>query len=211
MSHISSIGAAMFTDMSVAIGTVTAGKAAAALPVTRDKTGFDALFATVTSNPKYLQLQNVRDFPAIGAQPNLVNVPVYGSKTSQTIGGQSDAPQMEITVNYVGIDWAAGAVATVWTGGLVSTKGSELANMVGDGISRAWRFTMMAAQPTGTTNAAALSQYDSVAGGLGVVENTMFYFMGKIESLLITPSLSDSTTATIAFSIQSPFYGAFTV
>jgi hypothetical protein len=211
MSHISSIGAAVFTDLSVAIGTVTSGVAAAALPATKDKAGFDALFVTATSNPKYLRVPNVREFPAIGAQPNLVNVPVYGQKQSQTVGGQSDAPQMEVTINYVGSQWAKGTTATAWTSGEPTTFGSEMANMVGDGVARAWRFTLLAAQPTGATIGASQSQWDSNTGGIGKVENSMFYFIGKLESMLVTPSLTDATTATLAFSIQSDIYGAFTV
>jgi len=37
------------------------------------------------------------------------------------------------------------------------------------------------------------------------------YFVGKVESLLTTPARDDAMTATVALSIQSDFYGPFTV
>ena len=214
MAHINSIGAAMFTDLSVAIGTTASGIAGNPQPATLDKAGFDALFTTTSATAlKYLQLANVREFPAFGAQPNLVKVPVYGQKQTQTIGGQSDAPDFSVTINYVPVDWAAGSTSTTWAANVVATKGSEFANMVGDGKSRAWRLALLMAKPTGATIGPAQSQWDSNAGGLGSnsTQNSYFYFMGKLESLLITPSLTDAVQATLAFSIQSDIYGAYTV
>lgn len=212
MAHISSIGAAIYTDLSVAIGPTTAGVAAASLPATMNKTGFDSIFNTTsTSDVNYMQIPNVREFPAVGASPNIVNVPIYGQKTAQTVSGQSDPPSLEVTVNYIGSEWAKGVVSTTWVNNVVATRGNELANMVGDGVKRAWRFTLLLTQPTGAALGAAQSQFDSNAGGLGLVENSMYYFLGKLESLLVTPSLTDSTTAKLSFSIQSDFYGAYTV
>jgi hypothetical protein len=204
MAHISSIGAAMFTDLSVITGTVTSGKAESAptQPATKDATGFQALFVTATSISKYAKVSNVREFPAIGTPANIVSVPVYGQKQGQSIGGQSDAPSLEITINYVPSDWAKG------TSG--STPESSLANMVGDGVSRVWRFTLLNADSTATAGA-SLGKYDSIVGGLGTVQNSQYYFFGKLESLLVTPSLTDATTATIAISVQSDFYGAYTI
>lgn len=212
MSHISSIGAAIYTDLAVAFGTTTSGVASANVPVARDKVTLDALFNTTSATAlKYLQVPNIREFPAMGAQPNLVNVPVFGQKTTQSIGGQSDAPSFEVTVNFVGTDWAKGVTSTTWLNNVVATKGNELANMVGDGVARVWRVALMTAPPTGAVLSATQSQYDSNAGGLGKTENSIYYFVGKLESMLVTPSLTDATTATLAFSIVSDFYGAYTV
>ena len=204
MAHISSIGAAMFTDLSVITGTVVAGKAETSptQPATKDATGFQSLFTTATSVSKYAKINNVREFPAIGAPANIVSVPVYGQKQGQSIGGQADAPSLEITINFVASEWAKGNTGT--------TPASSLANMVGDGISRVWRFTLMNADSTATVTA-SLGQYDSVAGGLGTTQNSQYYFFGKLESLLVTPSLTDATTATLAISVQSDFYGAYTI
>ena len=212
MPHISSISAAMFTDLSVAVGVPALGVAQNPAPATFDKAGFDALFETTSATAlPYIQIGNVREFPAFGAQPNLVKVPVYGQSQTQTIGGQSDSPDFSVTINYVPSEWASGTTSTTWANNVVATKGSELANMVKDGKSRAWRLTLLAAKPTGATLSATQSQWDSNAGGIGKVENSIFYFMGKLESMLITPSLTDSMQATLAFSVQSDFYGAYTV
>lgn len=219
MAHISSIGAAMFTDLSVAYTSNTGGVATAALPATYDKAGFDALFpAPTTGICKWLRLRNIRDFPAFGAQPNLVKVPVYGQKVTSTIGAQSDAPDFSVTINYVPSEWAKGTTPTTWgaTTAVQSTPmGSEFANMVGDGVSRAWRIALLASDPAvAVPGTATTSPYASLAGGLGgtgVTPNSYFYFMGKLESILITPSLTDAVQATLAFSIQSDIYGAYTV
>ena len=212
MAHLSTIAAAMFTDLSVAYGTVTTGVASAALPASNSYTeaNLKALFTpTTTSIPKYFQILNVREFPAVGAPANIVNVPVYGQRQSQTVGGQSDAPSLEVTINYIPNEWSKGAVNSVFANNVRTTIGSELGNMVGDGTGRIWRMTLMASGPT-TVGTATLSPYDSIAGGLGTVQNSQFFWLGKLESLLVTPSLTDATTATLAFSIQSDFYGPFT-
>jgi hypothetical protein len=196
MAHINSIGTAMFTDLSVATGVVASGVAASPAPATLDAAGFQALFSTETSAAGgFSRVKNVRDFPAIGTPANIVNVPVYGSTTSQTVQGQADAPSLEVTINYVPADWAKGV------------GGTALGNMVGDGTQRAWRFTLAQTDSLGTT---AATKYASVAAGLGTIQNSQFFFVGKLESLLVTPSLTDATTATLAFSIQSQFYGPFT-
>lgn len=198
----------MFTDLSFAFTVNTAGNPTATAYPT-DSTSLQALFTTATGANKYFQILNVREFPAIGAQPNIVNVPVFGQKQSQTVGGQSDAPTLEITVNYVATDWVKGTTASLWTAGNLTTRGSELGNIVGDGVKRVWRLALLTTSPTGTAGATQ-GLYDSNAGGLGTVQNTQFFWHGKLESMLITPSLTDATTATLSFSIQSDFYGAFT-
>jgi hypothetical protein len=197
MSHISSIGAAMFTDLSVAVGTVTGGvvPATPADPALFDlsATGFTTTFAAT----KFARIKNVREFPAIGSPANIVSVPVYGQKQGQSIGGQADAPSLEVTINYVPSEWAKDLTAAV--------PEAVLGKIVGDGISRWWRFTLLSSAPT---------TYEStiVTGntGIGAVQNSQYFFKGKLESLLVTPSLTDATTATISISVQSDFYGAFT-
>ena len=203
MSHINSIGAAMFSDLAVATGVITAN---VSVPVTAPVmpadpsviTGFGALFADETTSMagSFRRIKNVRDFPSIGTPANIVNVPVYGSKTSQTIQGQSDAPSLEVTINYVPSEWAKGATGTV------------LGNMVGDGTARPWRFTLLQVDSAGATVG---TKYSSTAQGLGTVANSQFFFFGKLESLLVNPSLTDAATATLAFSLQSEFYGAYTI
>lgn len=209
MSHISSIAAAVYTDLAVAFAANTGGVATAtAFPTTAGT--LQALFATATGNATYIRATDIRSFPAVGTPANIVNVPVYGQKVSQTIGGQANAPTMDVTVNYIPSNWAKGTTQSTWTAGVPTVHGSELANLVADGVKRVWRLTLLATLPTGTPGASQ-GLYDSNAGGVGTVENTQFYWHGKVESLMVTPSLTDATTAVLSFSIQSDFYGAFTV
>lgn len=199
MSHITSIGAGMFSDLSIAVPATDLNAAAlAALDLAAE---FQALFATeIDSNGgtkaanTFVRVKNVREFPAMGTPPNVVNVPVYGQKSSQQIQGQSDSPSMEVTINLVTADWAKDA-------------GVILGNMVGDGKSYVFRFALLNTDSTGS----GATKYASTAGGLGTVPNSQFYWIGKIEAMQVNPQLTDANTATITMTIQSAFFGAFTV
>ena len=198
MAHIGSIGASVFADLSVAVpATALTTATAAALDTAAE---FQALFATQIDNiggtkaaNTFVRIQNVREFPSIGVPPNIVNVPTYGQKTSQQVQGQSDAPNMEITVNLIAADWAK--------------TSAILGDMVGDGNVYAFRFTLMNVEPTGT----GATKYASTPAGIGVVPNSQWYFVGKIDSLLVNPQLTDATTATIAITLNSAMYGAYTI
>jgi len=184
MSHISSIGAGLYSDLSVSTAPVLAETA-------RNQSAFQALFETADFGTSTFRIQNVREFPAMGTPPNVVNVPVYGSATSQQIQGQADAPSMEITVNYVASDWAAG---------------SDLGDLVGDGNQYTFRFTLLNSEPP------AYGASDGEIGGTiaSPVENSSYYWIGKIEALQVTPNLTDANTATVTITVQSDFYGAYT-
>lgn len=194
MAHITSIGAGMFSDLSVAVPLTDP-----AFATLDTQTEFDALFATevesvggTKGSGAFVRMKNVREFPAMGTPPNIVNVPTYGQKTSQQIQGQSDAPNLEVTVNYVPAEWASGTI---------------LGGMVGDGKQYVMRFALLNAEPTGT----GATKLASVAGGLGTVQNSEYFWIGKVEALVVNPQLTDANTATITLSIQSSFYGAYTV
>jgi hypothetical protein len=184
MSHITSIGAGLFSDLSVATATVTPTISAYTL-----QAEFDALFDTAA---ELTRIKNVRTFPSMGTPPNIVKVPVYGQKQSQQIQGQSDAPSLDLTVNFVASDWASG---------------STLGTLVGDGLQHVFRFTLLNSEPVSVLGANA---YASSALGIGVVPNSYYYWIGKIEALLVNPQLTDANTATISMSIQSKFFGAYT-
>ena len=198
MTQISSIGAGLFSDMSVHVASDL--PSASTLAGLSTQGGFAALFKTailsaatpgLSSTGQFIRLSSVREFPPMGTPPNIVNVPVYGSKTSQQIQGHADAPSMELQLNYIASDWAAS---------------TTLGDMVGDGIQRAFRFALLNSEPTGT----GVTQYASSALGLGLVENTQFFWVGKVEALQVTPNLTDSNTSTVTMTIQSEFFGAFT-
>lgn len=197
MAHISSIGAGIFSDLSVAM--------ASSVPVFKDldtAAEFQPLFATEINSVggtkaanTFVRIGNVRSFPAMGTPANIVKVPTYGQKTSSSIQGQADAPQLEIDMNFVASDWAK------------DTGTVLLGNAVGDGNQYVFRFTLLNAEPTGT----GATKYAGTVGGLGSVANSQYYWVGKMEALLVTPSLTDATTAKLSMSIQSSFFGAYTI
>ena len=197
MAHITSIGAGMFSDLAIATpATELTNANIAELNYGHE---FQALFATEIDSVggtkaanTFVRIKNVREFPAMGTPPNVVNVPTYGRKTSQQIQGQSDAPSLEITVNYVPSEWADGTL---------------LGDMVGDDIQRVFRFTLLNSEPTGT----GATKFASTAAGVGTVGNSQYYWVGKLEALQVTPQLTDANTATITLTIQSDFMGAYTV
>jgi hypothetical protein len=199
MAHISSIGAAIYTDVSFSNHNATP------VPATYDQAGFDARFATEdTSAPfaaaanTFVRVPNVREFPAMGTPANIVKVPVFGAKQSQQIQGQADAPTLELTINYVPSEWTPAADAN-----------PSLGKFVNDGITRAFRFALLNALPTSFITGTV----GPCIGGTTVlpVQNSFYYFMGRMEALLVKPSLTDATTATLTLSMQSDFYGAYTI
>jgi hypothetical protein len=195
MAHISSIGAGLFSDLAIAVPSTPP-----TMSTLDTESEFEALFATEIESSggtkgvnTFVRVKNVREFPSMGTPPNIVNVATYGQKSSQQIQGQSDAPSMELTLNFVPSEWSKD-VANV------------LGNMVGDGNQYAFRFALLNTEPTGS----GATKYASTTAGLGTVQNSVYYWVGKIEALQISPQLTDANTATITITVQSPFYGAFT-
>jgi len=195
MSHITSIGAGLFTDLSVYMPLTPLSSAA--LSALEDEDDFQALYASpiesiggTAATNAFVRIKNIREFPPLGTPPNVVNVPLYGSKTSQQIQGQADAPSMELTVNYVAAEWADGTL---------------LGDAMGDGTQYVFRVSLLNAEPDGYE-----SDTTGGAAGLGSVENSQYYFYGKIEALQVNPQLTDANTATITVTMQSEFFGAFT-
>jgi len=185
MAHISDLRAGIFTYLDMY--TAASGLAAADTDAE-----FKALFVgstpgTATSADgavagvdTQLSFPSVREFPSIGTPANIVNVPVYGQKTTSQVQGQSDAPSLEVTVNYNATDMA------------------DLHALVGTQI--AFRFMM----------AAAACTLDERVNTAFATANTSFFFKGKIEAILVNASLTDATTATITLSAQTDFIGPST-
>jgi hypothetical protein len=203
MAHITSIGAGMYSDL--AVTAPAADFSAATLAGLDAAAEFHALFATEVESAggtkaanAFVRIKNVREFPAMGTPPNVVNVPVYGAKTSQQIQGQADSPSLEINLNFVASDWAKG-----------NTPAAILGDMVGDGKQYVFRFALMNAAPTAAAGVA--TRFASTALGVGTVQNSMWYWIGKIEALQVTPQLTDANTAVITLTAQSEFYGAYTI
>lgn len=184
MAHISTIGAGIYTDLAFHNFTTP-------LATVDDQAEFEALFATENDTAAagtFSRIKDIRDFPSFGTPANIVNVPVYGQPTSQQIQGQADAPSLALTLNYIAADWAASTIR-----GLA----------VGDGKLKAFRIALLGAKPANYASATPT--------GIGAVGNSVWYFKGKIESIAINPQLKDAITATLTLSIQSAFYGAYTL
>jgi hypothetical protein len=198
MAHINSIGAGIFSDL--AIGMPATPITPAAIAALDTAAEWQALFATEIDSQggtkaanTFVRVKNVREFPPIGIPPNVVNVPTYGQKTSQQIQGQSDAPSLEITINFIAADWA-------------KESGILLGQAVGDGVQYPFRFTLLNTEPTGS----GATKYASTAAGLGGVQNSQYYWIGKIDAIQVSPQLTDANTATVTMTIQSAFFGAYT-
>lgn len=151
---------------------------------TDSSTEFAALFVGTTpgtADADHVRMPSVREFPSVGTPANIVNVPVYGQATSSQVQGQADAPSLDITVNYVPNDM------------------TDIHDLVGQQV--AFRF-MMAASPV---------TQDEGADTTLAVDNTEFYWIGKIEAILVNPQLTDASTATVTLSAQSDFVGPATI
>lgn len=173
MAHISSLQAGVYSYLDIYTGAT-------------DTAAFDELneWATVFnagSTTGVVRMPSVREFPSVGTPANIVNVPVYGQKTSSQVQGQSDAPSLEVTVNYVAEDMQP----------IHALIGTELV------------FRFMMAESAVTPDQGAASTLSTA--------NTEFYFKGKIEAILVNPQLTDATTATVTLSAQSDFFGPATV
>ena len=175
MAHVNDLRAGIYTYLDIYHGDVSAldGDSVAA--------DFAALYASATPGSDFERMPSVREFPSIGTPANIVNVPVYGQSTSSQVQGQSDAPSLEVVINYVPDD----------TTTLYTLVGTEVA----------FRFLMAAAAVTEAEGSAATL----------AVNNTEFYFLGKVEAILVNPSLTDATTANVTLSAQSDFVGPATI
>jgi len=175
MTHISSLTSGIYSYMDVFTGDVSA--------IDGDSVAGDyaALFASGTPGTDVLRVPSPREFPAVGNAANITNVPVFGQQQSSQVSGQSDAPSMDVTINYVPSDILE----------FEDIKGQEVA----------FRFMFAAA---------AVTEADGTAATLDV-DNTEFYWKGKIEAIQPTPSLTDSNTAVINISVQVDFVGPSTI
>jgi hypothetical protein len=207
MAHISSIGAAMFTDLSVSALPKTTTNLTAIVDGAITHFGTEAVPATVATptDTQFIRITHIKEFPAIGTPANVVKVPEYGAKTSKQIQGQADSPTMEITLNYV---------PGLWADSFLSIEGATAGTFakskiyINDGNIYLFRFSLLALEPEG---------YLSVANGtgdensIGSVGNSSYYFLGKFEALEVTPSLTDALSAKLTITVQSDIRGAYTV
>lgn len=194
MTFPASIAAAHFSALTVS---------RLAIPTSLTEANLKACFTGSTtsgSRGDFVEIANIRDMPAFGTPANVVKVPVYGQAQTQSVGAQSDAPDLELTLNFVATQWAAAGSAFANPSTSAAGTGT-LGDAKGDGLSKVFQFALLTAQPP---------SLNTTTTGLGAVPNVLIYFVGKIESLLIQPARDDASTATVALSIQSDFYGPYT-
>jgi hypothetical protein len=188
MAFPTSISAAQFSALAVSRDPV---------PGTITEANLKTNFATLAD---FEEIKNIRDMPSFGTPANIVKVPVYGQAQTQSIGAQSDAPDLELTINYIPSAWAKLNASFATTG--------TLGDAVGDGIAKVFQFALLPAKAPALTTALTAGVGGTLASP---VPNALIYFVGKIESLLVNPSRDDASTATVALSIQSDFFGPFTI
>ena len=185
MAHISNISAAKFTTLDyVADSTLNALSGVtdiADLFVTNvDLAAADSSTVELVDSAVE-HVGNIREFPSLGTPANIVNVPVYGQAVSSQVAGQSDAPTLEFTLNYVPADHAKLEV--------LRKAATRLC------------FRVRIADANITTNG------DGVITATGADKFADFYFFGTIASFEVSPSLSDSLQATMALTIEGDFVG----
>ena len=212
MAHIDSLAAAMFSDLSMTGHKVSEAdwlSIFTANPLLADQaTKLGLLFDNLASNSspatladwqgtttaaatEFVRISHLKEFPALGTPANIVKVPEYGSKTSKQIQAQADLPNMEITLNYV---------PSLWEGNIVGGVGAPVgAPAVNDQNTYVFRFTLLADDPVTYTTTA-----------LKTKKHSCFYFLGKLEALEVTSSLTEAMTAKLTISVQSEIKGAYT-
>lgn len=185
MAHLNNLQAGIYTYLDLSTDAVATSVDTtaeyAALFVGPSTDTVDSGDGQVTGVANHKRVPSVREFPSIGTPANIVNVPVYGQKTSSQIQGQSDAPSLEVTINYVADDM------------------TDFHALIGKEI--AFRFMMVDSSCT---------HGQAANSALSGKTNTAFFWKGKIEAILINPSLTDQTTATMTLSAQTDFFGPYT-
>jgi len=212
MAHISTLGAGVFSDFSIA--RPATDFTATTLATLTTQANWQALFGDtiniqtdVTGVNTFVQLPAVREFPSMGIPANIVNVAQYGSRNSKQVNGQPDSPTIEITVNYTSQDW---------------DTSKRLGEILGNGKSYAFRFSLLNQQPvnfsqgttalnttaTTTSTAATLSAANaSIEPGQAVALTlTPFTKLGRVFSISTTALVLD-TAVSIPLNASLTFTG----
>ena len=206
MAHINSIGAGLFSTIMISQAAAASTTSLPELASGFSEANWNTVFSdssatrtgtgitTATAQPFHI-ITDLREIPAFGTPANIVNVPVYGQDTSSQIQAQADSPSLEVTLNYVPSEWS-GAVAnslnTYLTNRTQVLIGIVMAN-------------------SSVSNSRSAASYNRTTAAIGTVQNSATFFVGRMEALQVTPSLSDTNQATLTISTQSSFYGPFTV
>lgn len=183
MAHITSIGAGIYSDLSYGVESENFST-----PTVSVELAYKNAFAHVLNNGsavtaatnggEFRRVVDVREFPQMGTPPNIVNVPVYGSKISRQVQGQADAPAFEVTLNYIPQDWQVTA--------------NYHGFYVGDGKSYPFRFSLLNALPSDyvSTDVASAGTITS-----GTTNGTTLTVTGVTGTIAVGMGLSGTAAA----------------
>jgi hypothetical protein len=203
MPNISSIGAGMYTSLAYSTLPVVEGTASANTEIGKlddPSIWVDAFESGDTTNGFTVvdtarNIGRIREFPNLGIPANIVNVPQYGQAVSSQIAGQSDAPSMDFTFNYVPTEHAF--IEEMRSSGELFLFRVRLANAKQD-VSQA------------TIDTGGGVNLPTVDDDGNIVESSDFYFFGKVASFEIVPNLTDSNQLNVSMTIDGEMVGPAT-
>jgi len=193
MAHLTKISAGKFSSLDYVAATAGVSSISTLVNITNqfvtaadqalvtDSDDGTAVTEALASGVKHVG--DVREFPSLGTPANVVNVPVYGQATSSQVAGQSDAPSLEFSLNYVATDHAA----------------LEILRRNSTRICFRVRMSDVK-QATASANAGVPLAFRNQ-------EFADFYFFGTIASFEITTGLTDAIQASITLTVSGDFTG----
>ena len=194
MPNITSIGAGMYTSLAYIKLPVVEGNASdPTVDVGKGDTPAEwtAYFETIGTpwvvGDDARAFGRIREFPNLGVPANVVNVPQYGQAVSSQITGQSDAPSMDFTFNYVPEEH--GEIATMRESGDTYLFRVRLAN---------------AKQVVDAKDGVNLPLIDDDGD---IREFSDFYFFGSVASFEVVPNLTDSNQLNVTLTVDGGMSG----
>jgi len=194
MPHISSIGAGMYTSLTFLNSPVEEGTGSTAGTVYKGDTPVEWIDMFETSGTPWtagtdaVNFGRIREFPNLGIPANIVNVPQYGQAVSSQIAGQSDAPSMDFTFNYV------------------PTEHAFIDAMRQGGEQYLFRVRLANAKQEVTDTGVNVPSLDADGN---VTEASDFFFFGSVASFEIVPNLTDSNQLNVTLTIDGEMEGPY--
>jgi hypothetical protein len=192
MPNITSIGAGMYTSLAYMDLPVVEGSASGVTEVGKGDTPTEwtGLFETTgdpwTAGANAKNVGRIREFPNLGIPANIVNVPQYGQAVSSQIAGQSDAPSMDFTFNYV------------------PEEHKFISDMRESGQLYLFRVRLSNAKQYTDVNDIVLPSVDDDGN---LLEFSDFYFFGSVASFEVVPNLTDSNQLNVSLTIDGEMQG----
>ena len=190
MAHISSIGASKFTTLDYVPNAANSALDTAATLHGLFCSNSATILATDTQTDEtpeaaVVHVGNIREFPSLGTPANVVNVPVYGQSTSSQVSGQSDAPSLEFSLNYV------------------PTAHAALDTLRRNATRLCFRVRIADADLATDSNGIITADNADLFAD--------FYFFGTVASFEIQPGLTDALQATMTLTIEGEFNGPYSL